>query len=149
MNNFAEMLKVLVEKKEEDVKCDMCKKCKATKEVKVKGKTKHLCSSCAKECKAPLKEAEEKAPEKSEKVDYSDKTISQLASIIRKDWSKVYYSAVPYLGAMRSLEKITDKYGADSGRSVVAYFLANASQWKGETAKAVKKELNKRLGGKK
>ena len=148
MNNFAAMLKVLTEKKEEETKCDICKKCKATKEVKVKGKTKNLCSSCAKECKAPLKEAEE-TPEKKEKVDYSDKSISQLASIAKKDWGKVYYSAVPYLNAMRSLEKITDKYEADSGRTVVVYFLANATQWKGDVARAVKKELNKRLGGKK
>ena len=145
MNNFAEMLKVLTEKKDEESKCDSCKKCKATKDVKVKGKTKKLCSSCVKECKSPLKEAEET----SEKVDYSEKTISQLASIIRKDWGKVYYSAVPYLNAMRSLEKITDKYEMDSGRSVVTYFLANASQWKGDVARAIKKELNKRLGGKK
>jgi transposase-like protein len=148
MNNFVEMLKVLTEKKEEQPKCDTCKKCKATKEIKVKGKTKHLCSSCAKEYKATLKEAEE-TPAKAEKMDYSDKSISQLASIAKKDWGKVYYSAVPYLNAMRSLEKITDKYEADSGRSVVAYFLANATQWKGDVARNVKKELNKRLGGKK
>ena len=30
----------------------------------------------------------------------------------------------------------------DSGRSVVAYFLANAGTWRGEVARRVKKELN-------
>jgi hypothetical protein len=33
----------------------------------------------------------------------------------------------------------------DSGRSIVAYFLSNASTWRGETAKRIKLELNKML----
>ena len=73
-------------------------------------------------------------------------TISQIASVIQNDWGKhVWYGAKPYLQAMFSLEKITDNYYLDSGESVVAYFLANAQTWKGEVARAVKKELNRRL----
>ena len=71
-------------------------------------------------------------------------TLSQIAREIRKDWKKVYFGAVPYLDAMSTLNSINDNYFADSGRSVVLYFLSNATTWKGETAKAVKKELNKR-----
>jgi ribosomal protein L37E len=44
------------------------------------------------------------------------------------------------------LDSIKDNYGYDSGKSIVAYFLSNAAQWKGETAKIVKKELKKRIG---
>jgi len=66
-----------------------------------------------------------------------------IASDIRKDWgAKVNYAAKPYLDAMSSLNSITDNYGADSARSVVAYFLSNASTWRGEVAKAIKAELN-------
>lgn len=82
-------------------------------------------------------------------TDYSKMPISQIASVIRSDWRKqgkgIYFGAVPYLDAMHTMDQVTDSYGADSGRSIVAYFLSNASTWKGETAKAVKKELNKRI----
>lgn len=78
-------------------------------------------------------------------VNYSEKNLSELASVVYRNWPKVNFAAAPYLEALVSLDNIDDSYGADSGRSVVAYFLANASSWKGEVAKAVKKELNRRL----
>lgn len=72
--------------------------------------------------------------------------IYDIAREIRKDWgAKVNYAAKPYLEAMSSLENISDKYIEDSGASVVAYFLANASGWRGDVAKRVKKELNAML----
>ena len=76
---------------------------------------------------------------------YTDKNISQLARIIKNDWKKVNYAAVPYLEAMFSLDKITDNYMYDTGRDVVMRFLCNASAWRGDTAKAVKAELKSRL----
>lgn len=80
--------------------------------------------------------------------DYSAMHIGEIARNIRRDWgSKVNFAAKPYLDAMQSLDSINDQYGMDSGQSIVAYFLSNASSWKGETAKAIKKELNKRLKG--
>lgn len=75
------------------------------------------------------------------------KTISQLAYDIRKDWgAKVNFGAVPYLNAMQTIDSVDDQYGMDSGKSIVLYFLSNAGTWKGETAKAIKKELKKRCG---
>jgi hypothetical protein len=68
--------------------------------------------------------------------------LYQIAQEIRRDWgAKVNYAARPYLEAMGSLDKPTDNYGMDSGRSIVAYFLSNAASWRGETAKRVKAEL--------
>lgn len=67
--------------------------------------------------------------------------IYDIATEIRGDWKKVYFGAVPYLNAMGSLDKITDNYGADTGSSVIAYFLANAMTWRGEVARRVKAEL--------
>lgn len=46
---------------------------------------------------------------------------------------------------MSTLDSIEDNYMQDSASSIVGYFLSNASQWKGEKAKAIKKELNAML----
>jgi hypothetical protein len=80
-------------------------------------------------------------------VNEGSRSISQIAAEISRDWKKVYFGAVPYLQAMYSLDSINDKYGMDSGRSIVAYFLSNASTWRGPKAKEIKKELNKMLKG--
>ena len=74
-----------------------------------------------------------------------EQTLSQLALIIQRDWKNVSPYARPYLDAMLYLESISDKYGADSGDSVVSYFLSNARSYTGETAKLVKAELNRRV----
>lgn len=67
--------------------------------------------------------------------------IYEIAKEIRKDWKNIYFGAVPYVDAMRELNQITDKYYLDSAKSVILYFLANASAWRGETAKRIKAEL--------
>lgn len=72
-------------------------------------------------------------------------TVGGIASVVRRDWKKVNYGAVPYLSAMAGLTSVNEDYGADSGKSVVAYFLSNATTWRGPVAKLVKKELNKRI----
>ena len=64
-----------------------------------------------------------------------------IANEIRMDWKKVYFGAVPYLEAMLCLQSIDDNYGMDSAKSIVLYFLSNASTWRGETAKRIKVEL--------
>ena len=48
---------------------------------------------------------------------------------------------------MHSLQTIRDKYYYDDAESVVRYFLANATSWKGETARAIKAELKTLLKG--
>jgi len=75
------------------------------------------------------------------------KAISTLAREIRADWQKPYFGAVPYLEAMASLDSIRDPYGFDSGESVVRYFLANAANYRGEKARAIKAELKAMLEG--
>lgn len=72
-------------------------------------------------------------------------SVSRIATIIGMDWKNVSVHATPYLEAMMHLESINDKFGQDSGASVVAYFLSNARGYKGEIAKIVKAELNHRL----
>lgn len=64
-----------------------------------------------------------------------------IAAEITADWRNVYFGAVPYLAAMRRLDKITDYYGEDPAKHVVNYFLSNAKTWRGDTARRVKAEL--------
>lgn len=71
--------------------------------------------------------------------------LYEIARDIKRDWTKVNFGAVPYLDAMGTLNSINDRYIMDSGRSIVAYFLANATTWRGDTARAIKKELNAML----
>lgn len=71
--------------------------------------------------------------------------ISTIAKEISADWNKVYFGAVPYLEAMHSLNSIDDDYYYDSGKSVVRYFLANASTWRGDKAREIKAELKAML----
>lgn len=77
----------------------------------------------------------------------SPRPIHVIAREISNNWPKPYFGAVPYLRAMRSLDKITDTYGADSGESVVLYFLSNAATWRGEKARELKAELKDILKG--
>jgi len=74
-----------------------------------------------------------------------NRSIRAIALDIKKEWVKVNYAANPYLDAMLELDSINDKYYLDSAKSVVLYFLSNASSFRGEKAKALKAEL-KALG---
>lgn len=67
--------------------------------------------------------------------------IHEIANEIYQSWKSPHYGANPYLEAMFSLNKVSDKFGFDDGRSIVNYFLCNASSWKGEDARRIKKEL--------
>lgn len=73
--------------------------------------------------------------------------LSAIARDIRRAWvdksgaPAVHYSARPYLDALSSLSSITDSYYEDSALSIVLYFLANASTFRGPAAKALKDEL--------
>ena len=71
--------------------------------------------------------------------------LYEIASEIRKTWEKVSPYAEPYLEAMESLDSINDNYYLDSGKSIVLYFLSNASTWRGEDARRIKAELKQML----
>ena len=53
--------------------------------------------------------------------------ISEIASEIKMDWKNVNFAAKPYLDAMLSIDTIQDKYYFDDARSIITYFLCNAS----------------------
>ena len=78
-------------------------------------------------------------------------TLGFIARLIRKTWvnkagtSTVYFGAVPYLSAMGDLNSVDENYGMDTGKSIVLYFLSNASTYRGPQAKIVKAELKRRI----
>jgi hypothetical protein len=75
--------------------------------------------------------------------------LSSIAYDISKEWgNKTNYAAKPYLSALKGLESISDHYGYDSARSIVLYFLGNASSFRGDAAKSLKAELKQHLNQK-
>ncbi len=68
-------------------------------------------------------------------------SISTIAREISREWKNVNYAAKPYLQAMHSLDSVKDSYYEDSAKSIVSYFLCNASGYRGEAAKAHKAAL--------
>jgi len=75
----------------------------------------------------------------------SVRSLSTIAEDVYTNWPKVNYAAEPYLDAMRSLDRITDRYFEDSAGSIVRYFLSNATSWRGEHARRIKAELKSML----
>ncbi len=71
--------------------------------------------------------------------------LKVIAADIIANWKVVYFGAVPYVDAMRTMDRMTDYYGCDSAESIVMYFLANASTWRGEKAREIKTELKAML----
>lgn len=70
-----------------------------------------------------------------------NRPIYEIAADIESSWAKVNYAARPYLDAMHSISDINEMYYADTAKSVVLYFLADAGTFRGEDARRLKKEL--------
>lgn len=67
--------------------------------------------------------------------------LSEIAAEIKRDWKTPNFAAKPYLSAMAELGEPSESFGADSAKSTILHFLANASSWRGETARKIKAEL--------
>lgn len=76
-----------------------------------------------------------------QKTASAPRPLCVIAGDIRRNWPKVYFGAVPYLDAMGQLDSINDRYIHDDARSIVLYFLANATTWRGAHARRIKAEL--------
>lgn len=73
----------------------------------------------------------------------TNRPIHEIAFEIKSLWKNVYFGAAPYLSAMLRLSSVEDMYGYDSAKSIILYFLSNASTWRGDDARRIKAELNK------
>lgn len=88
-------------------------------------------------------------PDTDREVDLEVQPLRSIANLAWYDWNKsksgIYFGAKPYLSAMMALDSVDDMYGADSGDTIVRYFLSNANNWRGPVARLVKAELRKRI----
>ena len=77
------------------------------------------------------------------------RTLREIAIEIERECSdkQWYYYAEAYVTPMKSLESMSDRFYEDSAESIVSYALANLTSWRGETARAIKAELNGMLKG--
>jgi hypothetical protein len=74
--------------------------------------------------------------------------LFEIAEDIYKNWTNIYFGAMPYLHAMMQLRDINDKYLYDDASSIVRYFLSNSSNFRGPMAKQLKNELKQLLNEK-
>jgi hypothetical protein len=72
-------------------------------------------------------------------------SVSEIAHAIAKDWKNISPYAKDYLNAMKEIRDIEGAYYADSAKSVVLYFLANAGTYRGENARAYKALLKEMI----
>ena len=85
-----------------------------------------------------------------------NRQINEIAAEIKSDWKKVNYFARPYLDAMLYINSIDENYkndgennlnripyilGHDDAKSIVTNFIKSSSDWRGENARRIKKEL--------
>lgn len=71
------------------------------------------------------------------------RTFREIAMEIKSTWKTLSVYAKPYVDAMLAIDS-SDKnaaYYMDSAKSIVLYFLSNASAWRGEDARRIKAEL--------
>jgi len=69
--------------------------------------------------------------------------VYKIAEDILNDWTAPYFGARPYLTAMLTINNELEQYGQDSAKTVILYFLSNATTYRGSKAKELKKELQK------
>jgi len=67
--------------------------------------------------------------------------IYEVAKDIAAAWPNVNFAALPYLRVMYQMSAATDTYITEDARSIVLYFLSNASGFRGPKAQALKAEL--------
>ena len=75
------------------------------------------------------------------------RSIKDIAADIRAHWRPLHGSAEEYVVAMEKLDKVSDRYGADSAVTVLAYFQSAAATWKGPDAQRIKDEIKTLLKG--
>lgn len=74
-----------------------------------------------------------------------NRKLSEIAKDILQHWKNPYFGAKPYIQAMLLINSADPKapYLYESAEDIVAYFLANATSFRGEYARRIKAELKK------
>lgn len=74
-------------------------------------------------------------------------TFAEIVQVIRQDWARPYFGAVPYLDALGSMDTddLDALYGVERIRDILPYLTGNLTTWRGPVARAVKAELKGRM----
>lgn len=74
--------------------------------------------------------------------------LQRIVALIYSDWSDINASAATYLNALdvNDCRQLDDPVGNETADTQLRYFLVHAGSWRGPTARAVKRELRRRLG---
>lgn len=67
--------------------------------------------------------------------------LNIIAREILKTWPNIAQGAKPYVSALLCLRTVNESYYQDDAKSLVLYFLSNASTWRGPDARRIKAEL--------
>jgi len=62
----------------------------------------------------------------------------EIARVIKADWKKPYFGAVPYIEALAAINEWGDAYLCETSNDIAIGFLSNAATWRGPVAKAAK-----------
>lgn len=71
------------------------------------------------------------------------RTFAEIAREIKHIWKNMYFGAKPYVDALMTIESSdrSASYMYEDAESLVLYFLANATTWRGADARRIKAEL--------
>lgn len=75
----------------------------------------------------------------------SEASIKEMIAGCRMTWDEVSPEAEPYLQALEKMDNIMERSMNMAGVMVVVYFLGRSKKWTGPVARAIKKELRKRV----
>lgn len=75
------------------------------------------------------------------KTETTKRPVYKIAEDILNSWGRPNYAARPYLAAMLTINNEDEKYGHETAKSIILYFLSNAGTFKGPEAKILKAEL--------
>ena len=72
-----------------------------------------------------------------------NRKLSEIAKDILQHWKNPYFGAKPYIQAMLLINSAEPNapYLSESAEAIVAYFLANATTFRGPDARRIKQEL--------
>jgi hypothetical protein len=88
-------------------------------------------------------------PKATNNIDVKGYDIPRLAGMARRDWSggkqSIPSEANRFLQNMYKVKNLGQRFGNMNGRQIVVAFLVNAKAWRGDIARAVKKELRRQV----
>ena len=88
-----------------------------------------------------LKQDEKRYSDSKKQNSTIKRPVYKIAEDILNSWDRPNFAARPYLAAMLTINSQDENFGYESAKSIILYFLSNASSFRGPEAKILKAEL--------